>query len=144
MQTITLAAIAFIAGWHAQSVRLLLSFSRHRRWICLATLLTALAASPACAAEYRVVVVSMSGCPPCAKLKAAIAADPELKSLGIVTYDKDDAANKAAWKDLGIRAYPTLFVRAPDGRVVFQRVGFSGNSQHLAAEIRAAINRGKR
>ena len=73
-------------------------------------------------------VYTSAGCAPCARLKAALVADPvllaELRSRWTLHVLEDPEAARAA----GVSAYPTLVAHTPDGELG-RKVGYQGGRE---------------
>jgi hypothetical protein len=107
--------------------------------------------------KWFISVITMRGCPTCAKLKQDWLSNENLRSFArpddaktswahFNYYDKDDTSQTHRWKNIQITSYPTILVQPPrNGKytatdVVFQQT-YGANPDQLAANISRAIKR---
>jgi len=114
--------------------------------------------------KWFISLITMRGCGPCDRLKAAFANAPELAPFVNVrdhhkswahygVYDKDDQTQMYRWKNVRFYGYPTIIIQPPlNGQygspktVVWQGPfygnnpgGYDGNAAKLAEQIREGI-----
>lgn len=107
--------------------------------------------------KWFITVVTTKGCTPCARLKADLASDPNLRALinlsdpkqswsHFNSYLYEDESQKFRWEKIKLAGFPTILVQPPLNKqygdpatVVFQTTGYDGDGRKLATKITAAI-----
>lgn len=107
--------------------------------------------------KWFITVLTQKGCAPCAQLKADWQTSQHLKAFAIPGdqknswahinfYNSQDETHNWWHKNLKITAYPTIIIQPPRTKqygepatVVFQKTGYNGKPEELAAKMSAGL-----
>lgn len=106
--------------------------------------------------RWFISVLTMQGCAPCEKLKAAWQSDEWLRSLAdphdprkswahLTWYSREDKSQAFRFENLKVSSYPTIIVQPPrtgrygDPSTVVYQGGYGGDPEKLARQITDAI-----